>query len=48
MNGIGLASQSHSVTAVAGRGLGPRGSELWVSDNEATNHITNDPRNLYD
>ena len=47
MNRIGFASRSHSVTAVAWRGLGPRGSELCVSDNGATNHITDDRHNKY-
>ncbi|CAM9331230.1 unnamed protein product, partial [Laminaria digitata] len=27
---------------------GPEGSEVWVSDNGATNHITSDDRNVYD
>ena len=48
MNGIGLASQSHSEAAVAGRGVGPRGTELWVFDNGATDHMTNDLRSVYD
>ncbi|CAM9841553.1 unnamed protein product, partial [Laminaria digitata] len=28
--------------------VGPEGSEVWVSDNRATNHITSDDRNVYD
>ena len=44
-NGIGLASQSHSVTAVVAREVGPQGSERWASDHGATNHVTDDPRN---
>ena len=46
VNGMGLASQSHSVAAAAGRGVGPKNSELWVSGNGATNHINNDSRNV--
>ena len=29
------------------RSTGPPGSELWVSDNGATNHVTSDPSNVY-
>ena len=31
-----------------GSWAGPPGSELWVSENDATNHITNAPSNVYD
>ena len=48
MIGTGLASQAHSEAAVAGLGVGLRGSELWVSGNRATNHIPSDPRHVYD
>ena len=45
--GWGLAGQSHRED-VGGRVVGPEGSEVWVSDNGATNHITSDARNVYD
>ena len=45
--GLALASQPPR-EAVGERTVGPVGSELWVSDNGATNHITNDPTNVYD
>ena len=48
VNGVETASQSHKETAGVGRVLGPRGSELYVSDNRATDHYTNDPRDVYD
>ena len=45
--GSALASQNHD--RVSGRGTeGPAGSEFWVSDNGATNHITSDARNVYE
>ena len=45
--GLALASQNHD--RVSGRGTeGPAGSDFWVSDNGATNHITSDARNVYD
>ena len=43
---FGLVSQSHGRT-VKGPGLGQSGSDLWISDNGATHHITYDPRNIY-
>ena len=45
--GLGLAGQSSS-KEVRGRVVGPPGSEIWISDNGATNHITNDSTNVYD
>ena len=45
--GLALASQPPR-EAVGGRTVGSVGSELWVSDNGATDHITNDPTNVYD
>ena len=45
--GLALASQPPR-EAVGGRTVGPVDSELCVSDNGATNHITNDPTNVYD
>ena len=45
--GFAFACQNHG--RVNGKGTeGPAGSEYWVSDNGATNHITSDARNVYD
>ena len=52
LEGVGIAG-----IALAGQGgvgsaetptVGPSGSELWVSDTGATNHITGDPSNAND
>ena len=43
---VGLAGRAQRVI-VTGRGAGPPGSELWVSDNGATNHITSEPTKVY-
>ena len=45
--GLALASQSRSET-MGGRVAGPVGSEVWLSDNGATNHITNNATKVYD
>ena len=44
---VGLAGRDQRVI-VTGRGARPPGSELWVSDNGATNHITSEPTKVYD
>ena len=45
--GMALAGQG-VVCSAENRIIGPPGSELWVSDIGATNHITSDPTNVYD
>ena len=44
---MALAGQG-GVGGAESRSTGPSGSELWVSENGATNHVTSDPRNVYD
>lgn len=44
---LALDSQTHRET-VGERGVRPAGSEVWVSDNQATGHISNNSRNVYD
>ena len=45
--GMALAGQ-FGVGSAGKRTVEPPGSELWISDNGATNHIINDSRNVYD
>ena len=42
-----LAGQG-GVDSAESRSTGSPGSELWVSDNGATNHVASDPSNVYD
>ena len=45
--GMALCGQV-GVGSAESRSTGPPGSELWVSDNGATNHVTSDPSNVHD
>ena len=45
--GMALAGQ-FGVGSAGKRIVEPPGSELWISDNGATNHITNDSQHIYD
>ena len=46
-SGLALAGQTDGET-VEGGGRRPHGSEMWVSDNGATYHVTSYPRFMYD
>ena len=43
---MALAIQG-AVGSAESRTTGPQDSELWMSDNGATNHVTTDPSNVY-
>ena len=44
---MALASQNHDRVGASDT-EGPAGSQFWVSDNGATDHITSDACNVYD